>query len=110
MARTGAIRIQRASGELADRLRKRGRQTAVKDIAVMHMAGLDEVRGGKLARRSAEATLGRGEARKPGPLPDPAWTAGYREAITAVMPDVRVGRRAEADAQMAANWDREAGE
>lgn len=88
LARTGAVRVQRAAGDLADKLRHRGRQAAVQDIAAMEMAGLGEIRDGKLLRRSVEATLHRGDARKPGPLPDPAWTAGYRDVAVARMPDL----------------------
>jgi hypothetical protein len=94
LARTGAVRVQRAAGDLADKLRHRGRQAAVKDIDVMEMAGLEDVGwNGGLLKRSVEATLNRsqnrkltGEARKPGPLPDPAWTAGYRDVAVAKVP------------------------
>jgi hypothetical protein len=82
IARTGAIRIQRAGGEMADRFRHRGRQAAVKDIDVIEMAGLGEKKGGKLLERSVTATLERDR----GPLPDPAWTAGYRDVAAARVP------------------------
>lgn len=97
LARTGAIRVQRAVGEQATRLRKVGRRAAVADLAAMRTAGLDVVKGGELMRRGAAATI----YRERGPLPDPAWVRGYADVVAAVVPGV-VPQRPEPETELEA--------
>ncbi|MGH3274327.1 MAG: hypothetical protein ACRDNZ_08390, partial [Streptosporangiaceae bacterium] len=67
-------RAWQAAGDAAERLRGKGRRAAQHDLPLLDMALPAHLRD-----RSIQSTLHRTR----GPLPDPAWVAGYRQAVTA---------------------------